>query len=104
MICICNEELKILNMSVNINKSCCVRIGKQFRTIPIPFMINFTPIPNQSKSEFWFLGMSFLSGKNKCRPNFQPSKTNFYCAIIALLFKQGFSTPESLKHFLANSK
>ena len=101
MINLCSKELKFLDMSINVSKSCYIRVGRDFKIVPSPLLIKSTPIP--LKYEFRFLGMSFCAGRY-LKYNFHQTKAKFYGALNNLLGKLGPFSPEYLTLYLANSK
>ena len=69
MINACVQELDYLDMSVNILKSRCMRVGRRFKSIGTRVVINDSPAVDWC-DELVYLGMSFKSSK---------SSTGFMC-------------------------
>ena len=61
MINVCNSEFQWLDMSVNANKSACIRIGRRFDVSVCNVTIDRRPI-NWCK-ELKYLGVVFVAGR-----------------------------------------
>jgi len=100
MLNICNQELQMLDMSVNVKKSSYIRIGKRFDTA-----INDLYIDDQliaCTGEIKYLGVTILCGKNfKC--DLHKAKIKYFGSLNALLGKMGSVPSISLTLSLINT-
>ena len=93
MIDLCVKELDNLDLSVNINKSVCVRIGSR-RSVPVSNMV----IHNQSiewKSELRYLGVVIVSS-NCIKYNLQAARQKYFGAINGIFGKVGTRSSPSI--------
>ena len=101
MLQICSSELELLDLCINVKKSCCIRIGKHFNSDVINLTIGDTKIPWENK--LLYLGIYFLAGKHlKC--DFHLRKAKFFGSLNSLLGKIGTSSPLSVALSLVSSK
>jgi hypothetical protein len=101
MLQICSAELKLLDMSVNVKKSCCIRIGKGFDTKVENLTIGDSTIP--WGNQLLYLGIYFVAGKQlKC--NFHERKAKYFGSLNSLLGKIGTNSPLSVALSLVSTK
>ena len=75
MIDICLGELDDLDLSVNLNKSVCIRFGKRSKVFCSTVSINGISIPWSNSMKY--LGIVFISGKSLSF-DFKTSRSNFF--------------------------
>ena len=97
----CSDELLLLDMKINTNKSCCLRIGNRFNVEVCAILIDKIPIPKCD--ELSYLGLVIMSGKN-LKFNFHVKKAKYYGAINNVLGNIGNSNNASLVLSLTASK
>ena len=86
MISLCMEELKILDLKLNVAKTLVLRIGKRCNDICTPIKIDKNDI--QWAKEAKYLGIHIVNAqKFKC--NFDKTKAKYYRAANAILGKLG---------------
>ena len=101
MLQICYFELELLDMCINVQKCCCIRIGKRFKSDVQHLTVGDAQIPWENK--LLYLGIYFLAGKNlKC--DFHQRKAKFFGSLNSLLGKIGTSSPLSVALSLVSSK
>ena len=101
MITICLEELKKLDMRINIKKSCIIRIGKSYLATVSDIFAGETPVP--WGKDMTYLGICFLAGKD-IRYDFHKTKSKYFGALNSLLGKIGTKSKETLTLSLVTSK
>jgi len=81
----CESELKFLDMSINVKKSCCIRIGHR-HDITCASIMTCQGQPLQWVSEFRYLGVFIVSSRSfKCSLVY--AKRSFYAAVNGLFGK-----------------
>ena len=81
----CERELKWLDMSINLSKSCCLRIGPRSNIIcaAITSLTGHWPV-----SEIRYLGVYFVQSRSfKC--SLDAATRGFYCAANSIFCKVG---------------
>lgn len=100
MIDICKDELDWLDMSMNIKKSMCMRIGKRFNATTSDVSLNGNAI--KWCSEIKYLGMYIPAATNfKC--NLHYSKMKFFRSLNSLFGKLGSSPHIGITLFLVST-
>ncbi len=89
MITNCIQELDYLDMSVNIHKSRCMRVGRRFKSIGTPVVINGLPV--DWCNELGYLGTVFKSS-TVFMCNLHENKANFFRAANSILSHVGSKT------------
>ena len=84
MINICTDELKDLDLTININKSVCVRFGSRFKNVCSQVSIGGTVIP--WSTSFTYLGIVFNSG-SKMSIDFKTSRSKFFRSFNSIFSK-----------------
>ena len=93
MLRICLEELQILDMRINVKKSCIIRIGKAYNSSVSDIVVGENPLPwGKSLS---YLGVCFMAGKD-IKYDFHETKSKYFGALNCLLGKIGTAAQESL--------
>jgi hypothetical protein len=86
MVNICCAELECLDLKLNVSKSSCIRIGKQWHSAPSPINANNDLI--EWASDILYLGVTILAAKKfSCCHN--RSKSKFYSSFNAIYGKLG---------------
>ena len=101
MVTICLEELKKLDMCINIKKSGIIRIGKSYLATVSDIFAGETPVP--WGKDMTYLGICFLAGKD-IRYDFHKTKSKYFGALNSLLGKIGTKSKETLTLSLVTSK
>jgi hypothetical protein len=100
MIDICKNELDSLDMSINIRKSVCLRIGKRFNVDTADILIAGMPI--SKCKEFRYLGLYIMSARSfKC--NMHEPKMKYFRSLNGILGKVGTSCSLNVVLSLVNS-
>ena len=86
MVRICCCELEAINLTLNVKKSKCLRIGKNCFSKCCDIMANNITIA--WTTEVKYLGITIIRGK-KFRVSFEEAKAKFYSAFNALYSKLG---------------
>ena len=84
MIC---EELIDLDMTINIVKSCSVKIGQNYEVNPKEILIDTNYNVLQWRSSMKYLGLTFSSGK-KLKCDFHMIKSRLFASINGILGKK----------------
>ena len=86
MIDICSDEIESLDLKLNVSKSACIRVGKQWHSAPTAIHLNNDRIV--WASEILYLGITILAAK-KYTCSHDRSKSTFYSSFNAIYGKLG---------------
>jgi hypothetical protein len=86
MINICCDELQLIDLKLNVTKSKCIRVGKQWHSKPTPILADNDLI--QWASDILYLGITIVSA-NKFTCSLDRSKSKFYSSFNAIYGKLG---------------
>jgi len=86
MLNICVDELKWLNMKLNVMKSACLRVGPRFQVPATPLLVGGIALP--WVTEIKYLGVT-LVGARSFVCDFHPAKTKFFRSLNSILGKIG---------------
>jgi hypothetical protein len=100
MVDIVKTELDWLDMSINIQKSVCLRIGRRFNAPTSEIVIDNIPI--KACREFKYLGMYIVSGKS-VKLNLHQAKMKYFRSLNGILGKIGSTCPINVTLSLVNS-
>jgi hypothetical protein len=100
MIDIVKSELDWLDMTVNVKKSMCMRIGKRFDVATNDILLENKPIP--WAKEMRYLGM-YIVAANTFKCNLHYAKVKFFRSLNGILSKLGPSPPPRIVIFLTSS-
>jgi len=82
LIKVCKSVLDSLDLQINFEKSCCLRIGSRYGAVCNPISINDCVIPWAKESKY--LGVNILSSSHFIC-DWHPRKRNFFLAINSIL-------------------
>ena len=100
MISIVKSELDWLDMTINVKKSMCMRIGKRFDVTTSDISIDDKPIA--WVKEIRYLGMYIVAG-NTFKCNLHCAKVKFFRSLNGILSKLGPTPPPRIVLFLTSS-
>src|SRR6266496_3249616 len=86
MLNICVDELKWLDMKLNVMKSACLRVGSRFQVPATPLLVGGIALP--WVTEIKYLGVT-LVGARSFVCDFHPAKTKFFRSLNSILGKIG---------------
>jgi hypothetical protein len=89
MLDICVSEFDVLDMNLNVKKSCCMRIGKRYDCAVADICVKNRALP--WVKQMVYLGMSLTAGRS-VRYDFHIKKVKFFGAINSILGKIGTSS------------
>ena len=101
LINICRVTLTSLDLSINVNKCNCIRIGPRFKVICSNLLIDGVSVNWVDKIKF--LGIE-ISSDRKFSCDWQESRKNFYKSANSILHCLGCRPPIDLAIKLINSK
>ena len=98
---LCENEINLLDMSINIRKSCCLRFGPRYKSLCTRIACNGEEIEWVSMSRY--LGVYLVASFHfKC--SFDQNKAGFYRAFNAIYGKLGSNVSEEVLFALIESK
>jgi hypothetical protein len=100
MIDIVKNELDWIDLSINVKKSVCLRIGKRFKMHTADILIIEKPVA--VVQEFKYLGMYIVSAKS-FKVNLHETKMKYFRSLNGILGKVGSSCPLNVVLSLVNS-
>lgn len=101
MINLCIEELTELDLTVNIKKTVCLRLGKNYDNESISSLV-INNVPVTWKNELKYLGVTILAGKT-FKINLQTIRHKFYKALNGVFGKIGTRASPAVLISLINS-
>src|SRR5271163_4574843 len=100
MINIVKTELDWLDMSINIKKSMCMRIGKRFNADVGNIYLNDMPIAWATETRY--LGI-YIVAASSFKVNLHNAKVKFFRSLNGILCKLGTSPPPHIVLYLVSS-
>jgi hypothetical protein len=97
LLSICEQELRLLDLAININKSVCTRIGPKYADNECSVLKTLDGNHLQWVDNLRYLGIYIVSGKT-FRCCFDNAKKSFYRAFNAIFGKIGRSNLRSLEY------
>lgn len=87
---LCANEFQNIGLTINCNKTFCIRIGQRHAIKPAGILINNKPV--DWVSEIYYLGLTVVSSK-QFKINLQNRKQKFFRALNAILSRIGILSP-----------